>query len=171
MRRPFVATSARQVERIMQLCSLTSADTLCDLGCGDGGVLRQCARATDCATVGVEVDSALVLVARAALAPDLLSERHVVVEALVGPFCCDDARFDACTVIFLHLVEPQLISLTPALRLALARGARVVTQRWSIPGCGDVLKETLPSAVAADDAYFGTLGEAYLYSAACSTLS
>jgi hypothetical protein len=176
---PFVPTSLRQIDRIIELCSLVKDDMLCDLGCGDGAMLRRCAHATGCKTIGVEVDGALVHLARSLLAQeDLLTEpsindsnassgnpaRHLVVEALVAAFCDTDTRFPDCTVIFLHLVEPQLVALTPFLRLALQRrGTRIVAQRFAIPGLQDQLLASIPSEVDASDSYFGSLGEAFLY--------
>ena len=168
---PFVPTSLRQVDRIMKLCGLDQDDTLCDLGCGDGALLRHCAKVTGCRTIGVEVDSALVILARSLLVEDHTAaanendDRHVIVEALVGPFCDTDVRFLTCTVVFLHLVEPQLVALKPYLRGALLANptTRIVAQRFAIPGLQDLLLETIPCMEDVNDEYFGTLGQAFLY--------
>jgi len=57
-----VATA--RVERFLSFAELTEHDTLLDLGCGDGRVLRCAARQVGCRCVGVDVDSSLLETAR-----------------------------------------------------------------------------------------------------------
>ena len=53
-----------RVERFLSFAELTEHDTLLDLGCGDGRVLRCAARQVGCRCVGVDVDSSLLETAR-----------------------------------------------------------------------------------------------------------
>ena len=53
-----------RVERFLSFAELTERDTLLDLGCGDGRVLRCAARQVGCRCVGVDVDSSLLETAR-----------------------------------------------------------------------------------------------------------
>ena len=79
------------------------------------------------------------------------------------------ADFVRATVIFVFLVPSQLAALAPALRVRLAAGARVVSQRFEIPGLRVTAHIGAGTAVVVDsDTYFDSLGAAFLYEGADS---
>jgi hypothetical protein len=169
---PFVRTSERQVDRVIDFASIQSTDILCDLGCGDASVLLRAAHLTACEGVGVEIDRALVrlgqqsiLAANVAFGAALPSPRLYrvsIIEDLVENYVAKP-EFSRCTVIFLHLVPDQLGELMPLLRQRIATGVRVIAQRFAVPGLHDLLFASLECESCASDEYFGTTGAAFLY--------
>ena len=62
---PWAPTEPRRRAVAFDACALSSDDVLYDLGCGDGRVLVDAAKARGCRCVGIEYDDALVRDARA----------------------------------------------------------------------------------------------------------
>ena len=169
---PFVRTSEHQVDRVIDFASIQSNDVVCDLGCGDASVLLRAVHLTKCEGVGVEIDGALVRVGQQsvlsvnvglqAALPSSDMCRVSIIEDLVENFVAGP-EFERCNVIFLHLVPDQLEELMPLLRRRIANGARVVAQRFAVPGLNDLLISTMESESCESDEYFGTSGAAFLY--------
>jgi len=118
----FVRTPRHAIDRMLLLAGVTSADTLFDLGCGDGAILIRAAQRMGCRGLGVELDAELVQAARA-------NARTARVERLVQ-FVHGDARevdLAAPTVVTLYLNAAANLLLRPHLQRRLRDGARVVS--------------------------------------------
>ena len=69
---PWAPTEPRRRAIAFDACALSADDVLYDLGCGDGRVLVDAARARGCRCVGVELDDALARDARERVARERL---------------------------------------------------------------------------------------------------
>mmetsp|Transcript_13031 Transcript_13031/g.35535 ORF Transcript_13031/g.35535 Transcript_13031/m.35535 type:complete len:209 (-) Transcript_13031:198-824(-) len=161
---PFVAIGESQVDRILLLAGVAADDVVCDLGFGDGTFLLRACATVGCRGIGAEINGDLVqrALSSAALLP-------VGVQSLLnfteGPFerMVLSPEFDKATVIYVHLVPEVLQKLVPVLRTRIAAGVRVVSQRFEIPGFESDKRRALATAACDDDAYFGDMGPAFLY--------
>lgn len=136
----FSRTPPQVVDRMLGLARATTADTLLDIGCGDGAIVIRAARRVGCRCVGVDVDPALLQVARA-------SARSARVEELVT-FVQGDARevdLGAPTIVLLYLNAGANRALRPLLE-GLREGTRVVSFNFDMgdwwPDDVEVLDET-----------------------------
>jgi cyclopropane fatty-acyl-phospholipid synthase-like methyltransferase len=53
---PFVPSTEEAIQGFISLAQIQSDDIVCDIGCGDGRVLLDVARITQCKGIGVEID-------------------------------------------------------------------------------------------------------------------
>lgn len=77
---PFVASSVRIVDRMLELAHLKPGETLYDLGCGDGRILIAAAEKYKVKAVGVEISPKLVAEARANIARAGLTDQASVIK-------------------------------------------------------------------------------------------
>lgn len=114
---------------MLSLASLQPGETLLDLGCGDGRMLRvglqdfQAARA-----IGYEMDTELACAARAAT-----SQLDALVEIRTDDIMSADPAIAEADVVALYLSNTGNAKLLPLLRRSLRPTARVVSYVWEMP--------------------------------------
>ena len=127
---PFNPTNADCVALALGLLQVREGDVLFDLGCGDGRFLIQgCKEVSSITGVGVEYDSLLCDRARARVSEADLQERVTILHQNVL-----DCDISSATAIFVYLVPTGIAAIRATLEQAIARGVRVVTYVFSIPG-------------------------------------
>lgn len=117
----YVATPIELVEPLLRLGAISSADTVIDLGCGDGRVLAEAARTIGCRCRGVEQEISLVDQARANVAA--ASVDHLV---SIESGAIEDADLRDVTVAFLFLPPHHLPVALERLRVRLGSGAQII---------------------------------------------
>ena len=125
------STPGEGVALACDMLELTSADTVYDVGCGDGRFLVEAAR-RGATCIGVEIDEARAGEARARVAEAGLGDlaRVVVGNGL-------EVDLGAATCVFLYLVPRGLRLLAPRiLEAARRRPLRVVSYMAPVPGVG-----------------------------------
>ena len=140
---PWAPTEPRRRAIAFDACALSADDVLYDLGCGDGRVLVDAARARGCRCVGVELDDALARDARERVARERL-------EGLITVHACDLCELTpealargvrgspAPTCAFAWLTGAGLRRLSPTLRRAWEIGDfRIVTCVDALDACVD----------------------------------
>ena len=130
------STPGEGVAVACDLLRLTSADTVYDVGCGDGRFLVEAAkRGATC--VGVEIDAARAAEARAAVEAAGVSDGAAVV---VGNGL--EVDLSGATAVFLYLIPRGLRLIAPRLlEVARARPLRVVSYMAPLPGVGPPAKK------------------------------
>jgi len=127
---PFNPTNEACIAIALEMLQVKEGDVLFDLGCGDGRFLVQgCQQYASVTGVGIEYDSALCDRARAKVASADLTGRVEIHHQNV--LDCDLA---SATAIFVYLVPTGMSAIRDTLEQAIARGARIVTYVFSIPG-------------------------------------
>lgn len=129
---PFNPTSDDAIEVALRLASLNSDDVVIDLGCGDGRVLIAAAASNGGVhATGIEYDQSTYerAVQRLASQPDDIQRRVTLIHGDATA-----ADLSAATVIFVYLVPTGLDRVRGALRDAVDRGARVVSNIFSLKG-------------------------------------
>jgi predicted RNA methylase len=124
---PFHATPADVVDRMLVLAGVTKADTVLDLGCGDGRIPIRAAQKYGARGVGVDIDPKLIDLAKG-------NARTAGVEQLVE-FRVEDALttdVSNATVVTLFLLPSFNAKLQPILRKGLKPGSRVVSHAFSM---------------------------------------
>eukprot|EP00697_Spironema_sp_BW2_P017596 gnl/Spiro4/9332_TR4914_c0_g1_i1.p1 gnl/Spiro4/9332_TR4914_c0_g1~~gnl/Spiro4/9332_TR4914_c0_g1_i1.p1 ORF type:complete len:202 (+),score=47.86 gnl/Spiro4/9332_TR4914_c0_g1_i1:59-664(+) len=125
---PHVRTPLPTIRHLVAQLALTRADVVFDLGCGDGCVLIEAARASGCRGVGVDLDSALIALAMNA------REREGVAELV--EFRCEDLTTvdtSAATVVVMYLLPAALEKMCDRLKAFVDRGVVVVSIGWPVP--------------------------------------
>lgn len=126
---PFVPTPHDVVDRMLLLAEVTAADTVYDLGCGDGRIVVAAAQKCGARGVGVDVEPGM---------RDMTLEN--IANAAVGDrvefWMRDAATVDLgpATVIMLYLVEWSTARFEPIIRRTCAPGTRVVSHSFAMAG-------------------------------------
>jgi SAM-dependent methyltransferase len=137
---PQLWTPQDVVAAMLDLAKVTAADTVYDLGSGDGRIVLAAARDRGAKAVGVEIDPALVDSSNEALRAAGLSDRAHVRR---GDIFKQDLTPATVITIYLqpHLnarLRPQLEKLRP--------GTRIVSHQFSMPGARPAKKLVVNSA-------------------------
>ncbi|MEO8195340.1 MAG: class I SAM-dependent methyltransferase [Thermoanaerobaculia bacterium] len=125
---PYVPTPPEVVERMLDLAGVTGADTVYDLGCGDGRIVIAAAK-RGARAVGVDIEPHWAGEATKNAAAAGVSERT--------SFAVEDALavdLSPATVVMLYLVEWSTRMLDAKLAAELRPGARIVSHSF---GMGD----------------------------------
>lgn len=123
---PFVPTPPEVVERMLDLAGVTSADTVYDLGCGDGRIAIAAAK-RGARAVGVDIEAHWVEE----------SQKNAVAAGVseLASFELQDALtadLAPATVVMLYLVEWSTRMLDEKLAAELRPGARIVSHSFSM---------------------------------------
>jgi protein-L-isoaspartate O-methyltransferase len=126
---PFITTPPEVVARMLELARTGPQDFVIDLGSGDGRIVIHAARAHGARGLGVELDAALVALARR-------RAREAGVEQLAQFEAGDALRADLsrASVVTLYLLPALLDQLRARLLAQLRPGARVVTHAFGMTG-------------------------------------
>jgi len=138
---PFVPSPQVVVDAMLAAARVTAADTLYDLGCGDGRIVITAAKEHGARAVGFDYDPVRIRACRdAALAAGVADH----VEFLERDVHTVD--LSPATVVTLYLLPRSNLTLRPQLRAQLAPGARVVSHDFTM---GDWAPET--TTIVTDD--------------------
>jgi ribosomal protein L11 methylase PrmA len=124
---PYVPTSPAIVDAMLKLASVSKADVVYDLGCGDGRIVIAAAKQFGARGVGVDIDPDRIAEARA-------NAKAAGVESLVT-FRVEDlfvTDVKDATVVALYLLPSVNRRLIPKLRTDLKPGARVVSNSFDM---------------------------------------
>ena len=125
----FAPTPWAVARQMLDLAAVQPADLLYDLGSGDGRIPIMAAQEFGCRAVGIELDEKLRLHAEGKAREYGLAERVA--------FRCEDffkADVRDATVVTLYLLTQVNGHLGPRLASQLAKGARVVSVDYEVPG-------------------------------------
>lgn len=137
----FGRTPAHVVDRMLALAGASEADTVFDLGCGDGAIVIRAAQRLGCRGVGVELDAELIEAAR-------VNAREAGVERLVEFHRADVREMDlgAATIVCVYLNAAANLTLRPLLQRGLRPGTRLVSFNFTMgdwwPDEVEILDET-----------------------------
>jgi SAM-dependent methyltransferase len=131
---PYLATPPEVVARMVQLADVQATDCVYDLGCGDGRLLIEAARARGAAGVGVDIEPYWVEQSRlnASQAGVAGLTRFEVQDAL-------EVELASATVVFLYLVQWSTQRVLERLLRCCAPGTRIVSHSF---GFATVLEST-----------------------------
>lgn len=126
---PFIPTPESVVNAMLQLAELSAADTLCDLGSGDGRVVIAAATTWGARAIGVEINGELVE----------QSAQRVKELGLEGKVRIEHTNMfafplEGVDVVVLYQSELLNRALAAKLKAELHRGARVVSYAYPVPG-------------------------------------
>ncbi len=124
---PYVPTGHDVVDRMLSLASVTKADFVVDLGCGDGRIPIAAAKKYGARGLGVDIDPVRIAEANANL-------KAAGVQNLVEFRLEDALKTDVtnATVVTTFLLSASNLRLRPILTKQLKPGARIVTNTFSM---------------------------------------
>jgi SAM-dependent methyltransferase len=122
----WVPTEDAMLEPMFELAQVTAADTLYDLGSGDGKIVIAAAKRFGATGVGIEYDPDLVEHARCLAAAEGVADRVTFVQGDIF-----DSDFSDATVVAIYLTPQVNLRLMPML-LALNPGTRIVAYSFGI---------------------------------------
>ncbi|HLI85587.1 MAG TPA: methyltransferase domain-containing protein [Bryobacteraceae bacterium] len=124
---PYVPTDNTVVDAMLKLAGVTSADTVYDLGCGDGRIVVRAAKNYGAHGVGVDINPERIQEARE-------NAKRNSVENLVRFEEGDlfDANIRNATVVTLYLLPDVNLKLRPKLLRDLKPGARIVSHSFDM---------------------------------------
>jgi cyclopropane fatty-acyl-phospholipid synthase-like methyltransferase len=121
----YVPTSSGVADAMLRLAGVTAADTVYDLGSGDGRIVIAAAKKYGARGVGVEIDAALVATARKNAAAAGVADRVTFRQEDLFKTDLSDA-----TVVMIYLSTTTNMRLRPRLERDLKPGARIVSHRF-----------------------------------------
>jgi SAM-dependent methyltransferase len=124
----YVPTSNGVAEAMLKLAGVTAADTVYDLGSGDGRIVIAAAKKFGARGVGVELDADLVKTARKNAEAAGVADRVTFLQQDLFKTDLADA-----TVVTLFLSNSVNMRLRPILQRQLKPGSRVVSHRFAMP--------------------------------------
>jgi SAM-dependent methyltransferase len=124
---PYVQTPQDVVDRMLALANVTKADTVYDLGSGDGRIVITAAKKFGAHGVGIDIDPQRIAEATA-------NAKTAGVEGLVEFKLHDALTVDLspATVVTLYLLSASNLKLRPKLTKELKPGARIVSHQFSM---------------------------------------
>lgn len=176
---PYVATHLQQAQHLAKLANITSSDVVCDLGCGEAGLLCELVRLTGCSAIGCDVDADVLARGQARIDAEPYASRISLSQACISKYMLGTV-FQSATCVFVFLVPQQLSALSVGLSKFLTdhpeRNKCVLSQRFAIgeftvhkqigdEKCSVACPTNAPGVQGRPD-YFGSLGAAFLYTAA-----
>ncbi len=148
----FVPTPHKVVREMLRLARVTAADTVYDLGCGDGRILITAAGTVGARGRGFELDPFMAEEAR--LNAEKAKVSHLVTIEERDIFTVD---LSSASVVALYLLPEINVKLLPQLG-RLRPGARVVSHDFGIEGYPPDAELTVPQ-------YDGKVSKVYLWTA------
>ena len=124
---PYVPTPASIVTEMLKLADVGNNDVLYDLGSGDGRLVTTAAKRYGASGVGIELDPALVEIARGIAVGEDVQDR---VKFVAGDLF--EQNVSAASVVTLYLLPRYVTRLVPKLRAELAPGARIVAHDYPL---------------------------------------
>jgi SAM-dependent methyltransferase len=124
---PFVPTTERAVEAMLELAKITRNDVVYDLGCGDGRIVITAAKKYGARGVGIDINPERIAEARA-------NAKREGVEHLVKFIEQDlfEADIRDASVVTLFLLSSVNLKLRPKLLAELKPGTRVVSNTFDM---------------------------------------
>ena len=124
---PFVPTTERAVEAMLELAKITKNDVVYDLGCGDGRIVITAAKKYGARGVGIDINPERISEARA-------NAKREGVEHLVKFIEQDlfEADIRDASVVTLFLLSSVNLKLRPKLLAELKPGTRVVSNTFDM---------------------------------------
>ena len=123
----YVPTTNDAVEAMLQLAGVTSADTVYDLGCGDGRIVVAAAKLRGARGVGIDIDPVRVSESRANAKKAGVEKRVRFEENDVF-----EADIHEATVVTLFLLPELNVKLLPKLLRDLKPGTRIVSNTFDM---------------------------------------
>lgn len=125
---PYVATPHEVVDRMLALATVSPADVVYDLGCGDGRIPIAAAK-LGARGVGVDIESYWIEVANSnAMAAGVADRTEFAVADVMS------LDVSPATVVTLYLVEWSTERIRPVLERGLRAGARIVSHSFAMQG-------------------------------------
>ena len=124
---PYIPTSPEVVLSMLDLAEVTARDVVYDLGCGDGRIVIEAARARGARGLGVDIDWKLIETARVHARQAGVADRVRFEQRDV--FATDISQ---ASVVMLYLGVELSTRLWPKLARELKPGSRVVSHRFAI---------------------------------------
>jgi len=138
VRAPFITTPPEVVARMLQFAGTGPRDTVIDLGSGDGRIVIAAAKEHGARALGIELDAALVALARDNARRAGVAERARFEEAdALG------TDLSQASVVTIYLLPFLLDQLRPRLLAQLRPGARIVTHAFAMTGWPPDRSETV----------------------------
>jgi SAM-dependent methyltransferase len=126
---PYVPTPLEVIDAMLKLAAVREADTLYDLGSGDGRIIIRAAEKHKASAVGIEFDEELCNVARQAI-----REHHVEGRVRVIKGDIFEQDLSEASVVTAYLLPKSLGKLATLLQTQLKKGTRVLSVDDEIPG-------------------------------------
>ena len=126
---PYVASPQHAVDRMLEIASIRSGETVYDLGAGDGRIVITAAQKYGAKAVGIEMSPKLVQNANDRIAKLGLQDKAKLVQ---GDLLQADLSPADVVVIFLQTTSNE--ELRPRLERYLKPGSRVVSYSFAVPG-------------------------------------
>ena len=136
---PYVATPADIALRMLDMARVTPADVVYDLGCGDGRIPILAASRFGARAVGIEIDAALVTLARERVRQAGVGHRVTIEQGDIM-----SADLASATVIVLYLLPEALPKLRPVMEKGVHRPVRVISHDARIEGWTPTTTESVP---------------------------
>ena len=133
---PWVPSSMKIVNRMMEMAKVSPNDVVYDLGCGDGRMLIAAAKRYHARAVGIEIDPLRYLWCQFLIT--ILGQRKQIRIIFGNLFNQDLSEAD---VVMCYLMPDALSKLEKKLKKEMRAGTRVVSNRFTFPSLDKVQED------------------------------
>src|SRR5207245_2224569 len=126
----FVPTPQPVVDKMLEVCKVTSKDIVYDLGCGDGRIVCTAAKKYKCKAYGFDIDPDRIKDSEASKAKEEKDIQKLVTFEKKDIFKLD---LSDATVVTLYLLPDLNVKLIPQLK-KLKKGSRIVSHAFDMKG-------------------------------------
>jgi precorrin-6B methylase 2 len=123
----YVPTPNEVVDMMLKMAAVTKADTVYDLGCGDGRIVVTAAQKYGARGVGIDIDPQRVAEANENVKNGKVADRVKIIRGDLF-----EADISAATVVTLYLLTDLNLKLRPKLMRDLNPGTRVVSHAFNM---------------------------------------
>jgi len=123
----YVPTPSEVVDTMLKMAAVTKADTVYDLGCGDGRIVITAAQKFGARGVGIDIDPQRVAEATENVKKGNVADRVKIIRGDLF-----EADISAATVVTLYLLTDLNLKLRPKLLRDLNPGTRVVSHAFNM---------------------------------------
>ena len=126
---PWIPTSHKTIQKMLQLARLKPGETLYDLGSGDGRIVIDAAKDFGALAVGIEIDPVRYYWAKLSI---LRLKLQGDAKVILGNFFKNN--LSQADVVTLYLLQETNVKLMKKLSEELKPGTRIVTKTFTLPG-------------------------------------
>lgn len=125
---PYVPTSKKHIDEILNKANLKKGQVFMELGSGDGRIVRRAVQVYEVKGIGVDINSLLIMLSK------LLASRQHLADVTFLNKNIFKVDFSTADIIYMFLMPETIKKLLPKMEKEIKKGALVISHGFKITG-------------------------------------